>query len=274
MKKETIQKYNALKDNLQELGSVAVAFSGGVDSTFLLKTAQEVLGEKVVAITVRSLSFPEKEDEEAEAFCAAAGIERLVCTVDQLAVPGFRQNPPDRCYLCKKELFQQIITLAGERGFAYVAEGSNKDDEADYRPGMQAIKELGVKSPLREAGLFKQEIRELSKELGLPTWSKPSLACLATRFPYGDEITAEKLSMVEKGERFLFDNGFRQARVRIHGQLARIEILPEEFDKLIAISEQVNEVFKALGFHYVSMDLGGYRSGSMNEQLKIQGNAD
>lgn len=267
--KPTEQKYENLKQYLQQLGSLAVAFSGGVDSTFLLKTAKEVLGDHVIAVTARSCSFPERELCEAKAFCEKENIKHIVCESEELEIEGFRQNPKNRCYLCKKELFEKIWEIAKKHDIAYVAEGSNMDDNGDYRPGLQAVAELGVKSPLREAELYKQEIRELSKTLGLPTWDKQSFACLSSRFVYGETISEEKLRMVDKAEQLLLDLGFHQVRVRIHDKMARIEILPEEFEKMIQpdIRSQITTEFKKYGFTYVSMDLTGYRTGSMNETL-------
>lgn len=265
-------KHQLLKEYLHSLGSVAVAFSSGVDSTYLLKTAHDVLGDMAIALTLESCIFPQRELTEAVHFCRNEGIRHIICRTDPLAIKGFCQNPSDRCYLCKTELFTKLKAIASENGIKYVAEGSNVDDLGDYRPGLRAVAELGIKSPLREAGLTKSEIRLLSKELGLSTWGKPSYACLASRFAYGEIITEEKLSMVEKGEQFLRDNGFHQMRVRIHGDAARIEILPDDFQKLIIIHSQTVSAFKSYGFTYVSMDLQGYRTGSMNETLDIDRN--
>ncbi len=266
------EKYQALRDCLAALDSVAVAFSGGVDSTFLLWVAHDVLGERAVAITASSCSFPERERREAAAFCSAHGISQVVCPSEELNIEGFRQNPPNRCYLCKRELFGKIWSVAKERGLTAVIEGSNMDDEGDYRPGMQAVRELGVVSPLRQAGLTKQEIRLLSKELGLPTWDKQSFACLSSRFVYGETITEEKLRMVDQAEQLLLDLGFRQVRVRIHGTIARIELLPEDFPRLLAEDTRrlVYDRFQSYGFAYVALDLLGYRTGSMNETLSEQ----
>lgn len=263
------EKKRILETNLKSLGSVAVAFSGGVDSAFLLKAAGEVLGDNVIAVTVNTHSLPERELEEARAFCRENGIRHIVSDFDELSVKGFCENPTDRCYLCKKELLKQMIHIAKEQGVTYVAEGSNMDDEEDYRPGMAAVAELGIKSPLREAGIYKEEIRAMLKNMGLSIWKKPSFACLSSRFAYGERITKEKLMMVEQAEEFLFDRGFPQARVRIHGRMARIEVLPEYLEKLaeIKVRSEVVSKFKSLGFIYVSMDLEGYRTGSMNEAM-------
>lgn len=266
---QQIEKYDRLKNSLADMGSVAVAFSGGVDSALLLKTAHDVLGDNCVAMTVSSQSFPERERKEAENFCKEEGIQQIMCEADELSIEGFAKNPPNRCYICKKDLFSKMKALAEEKRLAYVVEGSNLDDEGDYRPGLQAVKELGILSPLREVGLNKAEIRAISEALGLPTFNKPSFACLASRFVYGETITAEKLHMVDAAEQLLFSLGFRQARVRIHDNLARIELLPEDFS--IAMQEtnrsRIATKLRDLGFRYVTLDLSGYRTGSMNDTL-------
>lgn len=261
------KKEEILKERLKAFGSVGVAFSGGVDSTFLLKTAHDLLGEKAIALTVRSRSFPKRELEESMAFCEKEGIKQIIIDFDELGVAGFSENPPDRCYLCKTELFKKMREAAAKLGVENIAEGSNTDDTGDHRPGMRAVAEQNIKSPLRDAGLSKNEIRELSKKIGLPTWNKPSFACLASRFPYGETITAEKLSTVEKAEEFLHGFGFKQVRVRMHGKTARIETEKNEFTKMIGLSDEISGYFKTLGFTYVSLDLTGYRTGSMNEVL-------
>lgn len=264
---ELHQKKQALETYLQELGSVVVAFSSGVDSTFLLKVAHDLLGDRAIAVTARSCSFPQRELQEAIAFCETEGIEHIIVESEELSIEGFSQNPKNRCYLCKHELFTKIINIAQEHGISYVAEGSNLDDNGDYRPGLQAVAELEVKSPLRHAELSKEDIRQLSKEMGLDTWDKQSFACLSSRFVYGETITEEKLSMVDRAEQRLLDLGFHQVRVRIHGTIARIEILPSEFSKLIQEAKELNQYFQELGFTYVTLDLGGYQTGSMNKTL-------
>ncbi len=254
---------------LGEKESLAVAFSGGVDSAFLLAAAKEALGERVTAVTVKSCFFPTQELSEAEAFCEERGILHVIVEVDALGIEGIGENPPNRCYICKRAMFTKIIEAAAENGIACVAEASNLDDNNDYRPGLLAVEELGVESPLRAVGFYKREIRACSKELGLPTWEKPALACLASRFVYGETLTAERLRMVEAAERFFRDAGFGQVRVRVHGTLARVEVAAEDFAKVCegGFLLRANEALKGLGFSYVTLDMGGYRTGSMNDSI-------
>ena len=261
-----MSKYETLLELLRGLDSAAVAFSAGVDSTLLLRAAREALGGRTAAITVRSPFVPARELAEAEAFCAAEGVRHLVLDVDTLVLDGVADNPPDRCYHCKKELVTRIRSAAAELGLRSVVEGSNADDLNDYRPGMRAVRELGVRSPLLEAGLTKAEIRAISKELGLPTWDKPAMACLATRFVTGQALTRAGLARVERAEDLLDGLGFRQLRVRVHGELARLELDPEGLDRLSdpALRAELDEKLRALGFRHVSVDLRGYRTGSMN----------
>ncbi|MDR1434231.1 ATP-dependent sacrificial sulfur transferase LarE [Candidatus Endomicrobiellum devescovinae] len=265
------QKYEVLKKYILDLENLVIAFSGGVDSTFLLKTAHDLLGEKVIAVTAKSCSFPQRELSEAVAFCKKEGITHIICNSEELDIEGFSHNPTNRCYLCKKELFSKIWNIAKKKRINNVAEASNIDDNNDYRPGFIAVSELNVKSPLRYANLTKDEIRMLSKKLGLFTWDKQSFACLSSRFPYGQEITHKALSMVDKAEQMLINMGLKQVRVRHHNNLARIETDEAGFEILMDKNKRkkIYKKLKDLGYVYVSVDLLGYRTGSMNETLDI-----
>lgn len=267
---ELKEKLTNLEEYIRRLGSLAVGFSGGVDSSFLLAVAHEVLGDRVIAVTGADASVPEREVNEAKAFCAERGIRHIICKVNPLEEEGYRNNGPDRCYFCKHGIFSEVKKIADESGISYMAEGSNIDDIGDYRPGLRAAAELSVKSPLREAGLNKSDVRLISKAMGLPTWSKPAYACLASRFVYGEEITEEKLRMIDLAEQFLIEHGFLEERVRLHGKIARIEVPPSDIPRLASdeIRDMVYEEFRAIGFQFITLDLKGYRMGSMNATLQ------
>ncbi|MBM4348555.1 MAG: ATP-dependent sacrificial sulfur transferase LarE [Deltaproteobacteria bacterium] len=267
---ELKNKIEKLKEIFQSMGKVVVAFSGGVDSTFLLKIARDTLGaENVLAVTALSPLYPERELRGAKKMAEEMGVKHLLIESNELEIEGFSKNPPDRCYFCKRELFGELKKLADRESASLVVEGSTMDDEQDYRPGKKAVRELGIRSPLIEASFTKADVREASKTLGLPTWNKPSFACLASRFPYREEITEDGLRMVDEAEGFLIGLGFKQVRVRHYKDLARIEIYKEEIERLLdgTIREKVVEHLKKIGYQYITLDLQGFRSGSMNEVL-------
>jgi len=271
MSLELEDKAQKLREIFQSMGRVLVAFSGGVDSTLLLKVAQDTLGGgNVLAVTAHSPLYPERELTGVKKLIRTLGARHRLIESNELEIPGFSKNPPNRCYYCKRKLFGELLEVGKEEGISFIVEGSTLDDDKDHRPGRVAVRELGIRSPLKEASFTKMEVRELSKELELPTWDKPSFACLASRFPYGEEIDEQGLRMVDEAEDFLFGLGFKQVRVRHYGSLARIEILKEEMPCLIdgPLREKVVDHLKKIGYRYVTLDLQGFRSGSMNEVLR------
>jgi uncharacterized protein len=265
------EKLLRLKEILSQLGSALVAYSGGVDSTFLLKLCQDTLEGKILAVTAKSPTYPSQELAKAIEIAKSFSARHRLIETKELENPDFVANSPYRCYHCKLELFGRLKQIAQEEGIRNIVDGSNYDDSKDYRPGMRAAAELGVRHPLQEAQLTKDEIRVLSKQMGLPTWDKPSLACLASRFPYGTPITKQSLLVVEEAEAFLHSLGIGQLRLRHYDKTARIEVEPREMPLLLDESNRQRTVarFKELGYLYVTIDLAGYRSGSLNEGLSL-----
>jgi uncharacterized protein len=261
-------KLQHLQQILRDLKSCAIAYSGGVDSTFLIKVAYDILGTNALAVTATSSTYPHRELEEAKHLADTIGIPHLIIQSEELDINEFSDNLPTRCYFCKKELFHKIQQIAQEHHLNAVLDGSNADDINDYRPGAKARDELGVRSPLKEVGLTKQEIRDLSRSLHLKTSDKPAFACLASRFPYRMKITKERLKQVESAEEYLFSLGIKQSRVRYHGHIARIEVEQGDFQAILTHAKQIVKRLKTLGFTYVTLDLEGYRTGSLNEVLK------
>ncbi|MCD4669991.1 MAG: ATP-dependent sacrificial sulfur transferase LarE [Actinomycetia bacterium] len=262
------KKINRLKEILRELGSFAIAFSGGVDSTFLLAVASKLSGIDIMAITASSPMSAYREIKEARETTVRLKVKHTIIKMDLLESPSLKANPPERCYICKKILFTKFLNLAEKQGLRYLTDGTNHDDLKAYRPGLRALKELGARSPLAEAGFTKEDIRRYSKIMGLPAWDAPPLACLATRIPYNEEITAAKLKMIDRAEEFIRSLGFRQVRVRYHYPIARIELDPADISRLIELPMRKKTVkrLKAIGFGHIAIDMEGYRTGSMDEQ--------
>lgn len=266
------EKRKKLQSIIRSLKSVVVAFSGGVDSTLVLTVAHSVLGKNVLAVTARSDSLPQRELEEAKRLAEAMGVEHRIIETGEMQSADYTRNPADRCYYCKSELYSRLQAVAKEKNFSHIVNGINLDDLGDHRPGITAAKEADVRSPLSEAGLNKEDVRALSKELKLSTWKKHAMACLSSRVPYGQPITPEKLAMIEQAEDFLFSLGFTQLRVRHHGDIARIELPPKHLAGFFSrdMAAKVESRFREIGFQYTTLDITGYRAGSLNEALEFK----
>jgi pyridinium-3,5-biscarboxylic acid mononucleotide sulfurtransferase len=267
MNSSTQEKYRQLQQNVADLGSVLVAYSAGVDSTLVLRVAHDTLAERVIAATGLSDTYPEEEMAEARTLAAEMGVEHVMVRTEELTDPRYAMNSHQRCFFCKNELYGKLRELADERGIVHIVDGTNADDMGDHRPGLRAARQIGVRSPLQEVGMTKAEIREISNELGLRTWDKPAFACLSSRFPYGTPITLEKLKQVAEAERGIRQLGFRGFRVRHHDKLARLEVDPSDFPRVLEHHDEIVACVRAAGYRFVTLDLQGYRSGSLNEGL-------